>query len=59
MLLEDLTEKEREFVRLYYFSGLTPDQIMRELEINRGNYDVLHARILKKLQEIARKKKIR
>ena len=51
-------QDEREFVRLYYFSDMAPEQIMEQLNIKRGIYDVKKQRVLGKLSEIARKKKI-
>ncbi len=57
-LLNELSVDEREFVRLYYFSDMAPEQIMEQLNIKRGLYDVKKQRVLGKLSEIARKKKI-
>ncbi len=59
MMLDELSDDERLFVRLYYFSGLNPDEIMERLNINRGSYDVKKQRVIEKLSECARKNIIR
>lgn len=49
--LEDLTEKERTVVVLYYYEELTLKEISRVLEVSESRVSQLHTRALQKLRK--------